>query len=166
MNIEAFADLFKNYCENFLYKKSEEDPGKPLHFIYYDMEDVFNDIRSMSFPAFFLSTPEDDFGGENADSIHESYEASFMVLLPLPNNNIKRKGEIISIAKNICDQFIRRMMYDSKTTSVIDGLNIPGIKAGIVSRTVDSLYGWTVSFNIIQGFNGQIDRSVWEDLPG
>lgn len=132
--------------------------------MHYDMEDLLNSLRDIQLPALFLSTPEDDFGGENADSIHESYEASFMVLLQLPDNDINQKAEIINTAKDICDNIIRRMMYDCRETTILDGLNIQGIKAGVVSRTADALYGWTVSFNIIQGFDGAIRPWVWGDL--
>lgn len=164
MNIAAFANLFKSYCDKYLYRETPEAAPRAIRFMHYDMEDLTNALRDITLPALFLSTPEDDFGGENEDSVHESYEASFMVLFQLPDNDISRKAEIVDRAKEISDNIIRRMMYDARQTAVLDGLNIPGIKAGVVGRTADALYGWTVSFNVVQGFDGEIRTDVWEDL--
>lgn len=164
MNIAEFADLFKSYCTNYLYREVPAGPVIPISFSHYDLEDLTTVLRTVKPPAFFLSTPEDDFGGDNADTVSESFEASFMILMKLPNNDITKKGLVITAAKGICDDFIRRMMYDARNGTLLEGLNIPGIKAGVVARTGDSLYGWTVSFNVVQGFDGAIRTSVWEDL--
>lgn len=164
MDIQAFANLFKGYCSNYLYKEFVDATARPLYFLHYDMEELTAVLREITLPAFFLSTPEVDFGGENEDSTHESYEGTFMVLLQLPSGDITKKGEVVQQAKTICDDFIRRMMYDVRATDLMDGLNVSGIKAGVVGRTADNLYGWTVSFNIVQGFDGELKTNVWEDL--
>lgn len=163
MEIAAFVDLFKSYCENYLFKETPASAAKPIHFIHFDVENLTAALRDIQFPAFFLTTPEDDFGGDTIDNITESFEATFIVLLPLPNNDVSRKAEVIDVAKKIADQFIRRMLADNNS-GVIQGLNIPGIKAGPISRTGDSLYGWEVSFNMVEDFDGEIQTEVWEDL--
>lgn len=163
MDIAAFANLFKSYCENYRYRDTPESAPRPLHFLHFDMEDMTNALPGLKLPAFFLTTPEVDFGGPNADSLIESYESSFMVLLQLPGGNITKKGETLTKAKDIADQFIRRMMADCRS-GILEGFHPEGIKSGPTSRTIDNLFGWTVSFNIEQGFDGEIQPEAWEDL--
>jgi hypothetical protein len=165
MDIAAFANLFESYCDNYKYQDVPGGPVRGLHFLHYDMEEMTNALPVLKLPAFFLTTPEVDKGGSNNDGLIENYEASFMVLLQLPGKDITKKAIILDKAKKIADQFVRRMMYDSGSgIEVLEGFNAPGIKEGPVNRTADYLYGWTVSFNLEQGFDGEIQPDVWKDL--
>lgn len=165
MNIAAFAALFQSYASSYRYKATPESEPKPLGFFHFDMEDVLSGLQTIALPALFLSTPEVDFGGTNADNITNNNEASFMVMLQLPGKDIKKKAQTIQAAKEICEQIIRRMQYDcAQGILALDGFQINGLKCGIVNRTVDNLFGWTVSFNTEEAFDGEIQPNLWEDL--
>lgn len=171
MDIAAFSELFKLYAAKYKYRESAELQPKPLGFFHFDMEDLLVNLNTIKLPALFLSTPEVDFGGINADNITNSNEASFMVLLQLPNKDIRKKGVIIQKAKVICEDILRRLLfdqsrgvYDQEGRDLLEGFNINGPKCGVVNRTIDNLYGWSVSFNTEDGFDAEIRPDMWEDL--
>ncbi|HEY0056270.1 MAG TPA: hypothetical protein VGB63_13015 [Pedobacter sp.] len=163
MGIAAFVDLFKSYCANYKYQETPQSAVKPIYFISLDVENLTASLKTIKFPALFLMTPESDFGGETIDSITESQESTFIILLPLPKNDISRKEEVQDAAKNIVDQFIRRILHDNNL-GIIQGFNIGGVKTGPIERTADSLYGWEASFNVVEDFDGEIQTNVWDDL--
>ncbi|MBC8053738.1 MAG: hypothetical protein H7Y13_11805 [Sphingobacteriaceae bacterium] len=163
MEITAFVDLFKSYCANYQYKETPVSAAKPIYFVSLDVANLTAALKDIRFPALFLMTPESDFGGETIDNITESQESTYIILQPLPKNDISRKEEVQDSSKKIADEFIRRLLHDHNI-GVIQGFNIAGIKSGPIERTADSLYGWEVSFNLVEDFDGEINTAVWGDL--
>jgi hypothetical protein len=161
MDLLALLNRFQFYAiQN---KSLRHNPAVPAEtaFVNFDWEELSAAVETaVKFPCLFLQTPDIEKDGLDQDSLHETYELTFMVLDFMADGDYANKPIILQKCKTITDSLYNRMQVDA---GVIFDSEMSKTQEGAMKAT--GLIGWSVTLAFNQGYDRTVDNTQWLDLP-
>jgi hypothetical protein len=134
-------------------------------FYMMDINEPLDALRStIKSPALILTSLSGSFEASNLDNILETVNGGFMILGHLDNiDDFSGEVQVLSKMKQIGNDIIARMLYDSQKCEPMDEKAIPGFNVNSVTYEMlglvfDNDFGMIFSFNLQECWNFEEDH--------